>query len=53
LSLLPFTVISATVVALVPIILFAVALIHTPETLNCELIVNPEEVQLINWQLHV
>jgi hypothetical protein len=23
---------------------------HTPETLNCELIVDPEVMQLINWQ---
>ncbi len=27
--------------------------VHTTETLNCELIVDPEEVQLNNWQLHV
>jgi hypothetical protein len=26
---------------------------HTPETLKCELIVDPEAMQLNNWQLHV
>jgi hypothetical protein len=26
---------------------------HTPETLNCELIVDPEVMQLINWQFQV
>ncbi len=26
---------------------------HTPEKLNCELIVKPEEVQLIDWEFDV
>ncbi len=30
-----------------------VAMGHTPETLNCELIVDPEVMQLINWQFQV
>jgi len=30
-----------------------VALEHTPEKLNCELIVKPEEVQLIDWEFDV
>jgi hypothetical protein len=27
--------------------------VHTPEKLNCELIVKPEEVQLIDWEFDV
>jgi hypothetical protein len=30
-----------------------VSITHTPETLNCELIVDPEVMQLINWQFQV
>ncbi len=50
---------STTTTAIVVIFAFTFAITlvavacPSPYPLNCELIVNPKEVQLINWQLHV